>query len=114
MTELATSAAEPTRPALAPELAGLTAAEVADRRAKGQTNDVPNPTSRVISSDDLRFIAERLSRSNAYILADEIYRDLYFDQRAATVSEFSDKVIIISGLSKMMSMMTGSVFQMAK
>lgn len=67
-------------------------------------NSPANPTSRVISRDDLRFIAERVSRSNAYILADEIYRDLYFDNRAATVSEFCDRTIIVSGLSKMMSM----------
>jgi len=67
-------------------------------------NSPANPTSRVISRDDLRFIAGRVSRSNAYILADEIYRDLYFDHRAATVSEFCDRTIIVSGLSKMMSM----------
>jgi aspartate/methionine/tyrosine aminotransferase len=67
-------------------------------------NSPSNPTSRVISADDLRFVAERLSRSNAYILADEIYRDLYFEDRPATISQFCDKTIIVSGLSKMMSM----------
>ena len=46
MTELAPPATDPARPALAPEIVGLTAAEVGDRQAKGQTNDVPNPTSR--------------------------------------------------------------------
>ena len=46
MTEVAAPPVEPNRPALAPEIPGLTAAEVADRQAKGQTNDVPNPTSR--------------------------------------------------------------------
>ena len=67
-------------------------------------NSPSNPTSRVISPDDLRFIADRLSRSRAYVLADEIYRDLYVDQRPATISEFYDKTIIVSGLSKIMSM----------
>ena len=67
-------------------------------------NSPSNPTSRVISRDDLRFIAERLSRSGAYVLADEIYRDLYVGERPATISEFYDKTIIVSGLSKMMSM----------
>ena len=67
-------------------------------------NSPANPTSRVISRDDLQFIAERLSRSNAHVLADEIYRDLYADQRPATISEFYDKTVIVSGLSKMMSM----------
>jgi aspartate/methionine/tyrosine aminotransferase len=67
-------------------------------------NSPSNPTSRVISRDDLRFMAERLAGSNAYVLADEIYRDLYIDERPATISEFYEKTIIVSGLSKMMSM----------
>lgn len=67
-------------------------------------NSPSNPTSRVISRDDLRFIAEQLSDSNAYVLADEIYRELYFDERPASISEFHERTIIVSGLSKMMSM----------
>jgi aspartate/methionine/tyrosine aminotransferase len=67
-------------------------------------NSPSNPTSRVISHDDLRFIASRLSQTNAYVLADEIYRDLYLDQQPATISEFYERTIIVSGLSKMMSM----------
>lgn len=67
-------------------------------------NSPSNPTSRVISRDDLRFMAERLSRSNSYVLADEIYRDLYTEARPATISEFYNNTIIVSGLSKMMSM----------
>jgi aspartate/methionine/tyrosine aminotransferase len=38
------------------------------------------------------------------VLADEIYRDLYVADRPATISEFYDKTIIVSGLSKMLSM----------
>jgi aspartate aminotransferase len=67
-------------------------------------NSPSNPTSQVISRDDLQFIADRLSGSNAYVLADEIYRELYVDERPATISEFYDKAIIVSGLSKIMSM----------
>ena len=67
-------------------------------------NSPSNPTSRVISRDDLQFIVERLSQTNAYVMADEIYRDLYVDERPASISEFYDKTIIVSGLSKMMSM----------
>jgi aspartate/methionine/tyrosine aminotransferase len=63
-----------------------------------------NPTSRTIARDDLRFIAERLQGTNVYVIADEIYRELYFYERPATISEFYDKTIIISGLSKSMSM----------
>lgn len=77
---------------------------VTDKTKLVVINSPSNPTSRVISRDDLRFIADRLSRSNAYLLADEIYRELYVDERPATISEFYDKTIIVSGLSKMMSM----------
>ena len=67
-------------------------------------NSPSNPTSRIISRDDLRFIAEKLSGSNAFVLADEIYRDLYINERPSSVSEFYEKTIVVSGLSKMMSM----------
>ena len=67
-------------------------------------NSPSNPTSRVIARDDLRYVAERLYGTNAYVLADEIYRDLYVADRPATISEFYDKTILVSGLSKMMSM----------
>lgn len=63
-----------------------------------------NPTSRVIARDDLQFIARRLAGSGVYVVADEIYRDLYFYDRVGSVSEFYDKTIIVSGLSKNMSM----------
>jgi aspartate/methionine/tyrosine aminotransferase len=63
-----------------------------------------NPTSRVISRDDLRFIAERIKEAGIYVVSDEIYRELYFEDRPGSISEFYDKTIIISGLSKMMSM----------
>jgi aspartate/methionine/tyrosine aminotransferase len=64
-----------------------------------------NPTSRVIAPDDLQFIADRLQGSDVYVIADEIYRELYFtDERPASLAEFYDKTIIVSGMSKMMSM----------
>lgn len=77
---------------------------VTDKTRLVVLNSPSNPTSRVISRDDLRFMAERLEGSMAYVLADEIYRDLYIDERPATISEFYEKTIIVSGLSKMMSM----------
>ena len=63
-----------------------------------------NPTSRVIARADLQFIAGCLEGSDIYVVADEIYRELYIDERPSSISEFYDKAIIISGLSKMMSM----------
>lgn len=80
------------------------ASAVTDKTRLVVLNSPSNPTSRVISRDDLQFMAQRLAGSNAYVLADEIYRDLYIDERPATISEFYEKTIIVSGLSKMMSM----------
>ena len=77
---------------------------VSDKTRLVVLNSPSNPTSRVISREDLQFIAEVLSRTNAYVMTDEIYRDLYIDERPATISEFYDKTIVVSGLSKMMSM----------
>ncbi|MBI3653298.1 MAG: aminotransferase class I/II-fold pyridoxal phosphate-dependent enzyme [Acidobacteria bacterium] len=64
-----------------------------------------NPTSRVMARDDLQFIADCLHGSKVYVIADEIYRDLYFtEERPASLAEFYDQTIVVSGMSKMMSM----------
>lgn len=77
---------------------------VTDRTKVVVINSPSNPTSRVISRGDLRFIADRLSETNSYVIADEIYRDLYSGERPSTISEFYERTIIVSGLSKMLSM----------
>ena len=66
-----------------------------------------NPTGRALTKDDLRGIAEALSASgvNAFIVSDEIYRELYFTaERPASISEFYPRTIIAGGLSKSMRM----------
>ena len=67
-------------------------------------NSPSNPTSTLLTRDDLQFIAGRLTGSGVYVLTDEIYRDFYFAERPESLSEFYEKTIIVSGLSKMMSM----------
>ena len=79
------------------------------RAVTGQTRLVvlvspSNPTSRVIAREDLQFIATCLEGSNTCVVADEIYRELYIGERPSSISEFYDNTIVISGLSKMMSM----------
>src|SRR5438552_3408724 len=66
-----------------------------------------NPTGRVLTKDDLRAIATAVeeSGSNAFIISDEIYRELYYtSERPASLSEFYPRTIIVSGLSKSMRM----------
>ncbi|HEX8118684.1 MAG TPA: pyridoxal phosphate-dependent aminotransferase, partial [Pyrinomonadaceae bacterium] len=51
-------------------------------------------------------MAAALEGSSAYVVSDEIYRELYYTKgRPASVSEFRpDRVLVIGGLSKSMSM----------
>jgi aspartate/methionine/tyrosine aminotransferase len=66
-----------------------------------------NPTGRALGNDELRAMAEVVAQRapDAYIVSDEIYRDLYYTaERPASISEFYPRTIIISGLSKSMSM----------
>ncbi|MFY9608327.1 MAG: aminotransferase class I/II-fold pyridoxal phosphate-dependent enzyme [Blastocatellia bacterium] len=79
-------------------------AALSDRTRLVVINSPANPTSTSLTREDLQFIAARLAGSNIYAMADEIYRDFYFAEQPASLSEFYDKTIIVSGLSKMMSM----------
>lgn len=64
-----------------------------------------NPTGRVLSNDDLSGISKALRQHGAYLISDEIYRDLYYtSERPESASSFYDRTIAIGGLSKSMSM----------
>lgn len=66
-----------------------------------------NPTGRTLTRDELSGMARAVaeSGSGAFIISDEIYRDLYYSgERPASISEFYPRTIVISGLSKSMSM----------
>lgn len=65
-----------------------------------------NPTGRVLAREDFEAMADALKDTDAYVVSDEIYRELYYgDGRPASVSDFiQDRVLVISGLSKSMSM----------
>ena len=66
-----------------------------------------NPTGRTLSRDELSGMAQAVAEtgSDAFIISDEIYRDLYYTgERPASISEFYPRTVVISGLSKSMSM----------
>jgi aspartate aminotransferase len=64
-----------------------------------------NPTGRTLSHDDLVSIGDALRDHDAYLIGDEIYRDLYYtSERPDSLSSFFDRTIVIGGLSKSMSM----------
>jgi aspartate aminotransferase len=66
-----------------------------------------NPTGRTLAPAELAAMADALRDSAAYVISDEIYREIYFgDARPASISEHAHarRSIVISGLSKSMSM----------
>ena len=64
-----------------------------------------NPTGRTLSPQDLAVIGDLLRDTGVYLISDEIYRDLYYAaERPESSSAFYDRTIVISGLSKSMSM----------
>lgn len=64
-----------------------------------------NPTGRTLSQDDLVSISDALSDHDAYLISDEIYRELYYTAEGpGSLSSCFDRTIVIGGLSKSMSM----------
>jgi aspartate/methionine/tyrosine aminotransferase len=64
-----------------------------------------NPTGKIFTENDLRQVADVLKDTGIYLISDEIYSDLYFTPNPPhSASEFYDKTIIVSGLSKSLSM----------
>lgn len=64
-----------------------------------------NPTGKIFTAEDLKQIADALKDTGIYLISDEIYSDLYFtDEKPRSASEFYDRTIIVSGLSKSLSM----------
>jgi len=59
-----------------------------------------NPTGRALKSTDLKSIADALKDTEAIVISDEIYRELYFEERPASIADFYSPAIVISGLSK--------------
>lgn len=62
-----------------------------------------NPTGRTLTNEELRAMAQAIedSGSGAFVISDEIYRDLYYTgERPASISDFYPRTIVISGLSK--------------
>src|SRR4029078_1406734 len=63
-----------------------------------------NPTGKILTPTDLHTIADALKDTGIFLISDEIYSDLYFGERPRSASEFYEKTIIVSGLSKSLSM----------
>src|SRR6185369_14552749 len=64
-----------------------------------------NPTGRTFAAEDMAAMAKAIAGTGVFVISDEIYRELYYTaDRPPSISEFYDRTIVISGLSKSMSM----------
>jgi aspartate/methionine/tyrosine aminotransferase len=65
-----------------------------------------NPTGRALGRDELRAMAAALrEETNAYVVSDEIYREVYYaDEEPPSIAEFYPRTLVVSGLSKALSM----------
>lgn len=66
-----------------------------------------NPTGRVLTQADMQLIGDIAKAHDLWIIADEVYREFAYDDRAVTsfgmLSDLSDRVIIVDSISKRFS-----------
>jgi len=83
-------------------------ARISDRTRLIILNSPSNPTGGVIPFEDLKHIAEKAQKHNAWVLTDEIYARLVFDgERVPYISAFEgmqERTVIVDGFSKAYAM----------
>ena len=70
-------------------------------------NSPQNPTGGVIPRADLKALADMLRERDVIVLSDEIYSEIFYGERPASISEFPgmlEKTIILDGFSKTYAM----------
>ena len=82
-------------------------ASVSDKTKLIIVNSPNNPCGSVIPKDELEQIAEIAQEVDAIVLADEVYKDFYFDGSHESISQFDgmrERTIILDGMSKSYAM----------
>jgi aspartate/methionine/tyrosine aminotransferase len=70
-------------------------------------NSPQNPTGGVLTLDDLRKIADLANKHDLMILSDEIYSEIYYADRPASILDIPnilDRVLFVNGFSKIYAM----------
>ncbi|PYT00333.1 MAG: hypothetical protein DMF63_07105 [Acidobacteria bacterium] len=78
--------------------------QITDRTKLAVVISPSNPTGKILTEENLKQIAGALEGTGIWLISDEIYSDLYFGERPHSASEYYEKTIIVSGLSKSLSM----------
>ncbi|NQV18946.1 MAG: pyridoxal phosphate-dependent aminotransferase [Armatimonadetes bacterium] len=63
-------------------------------------NNPSNPLGIILSKDEIKFILETCHKHNILIIVDEIYRDLFLNEKTPSFLEITENIIVISGVSK--------------
>jgi len=63
-------------------------------------NNPSNPLGIIFSKDEIKFILETCHKHNILIIVDEIYRELFLNEKTPSFLELTENVIVISGVSK--------------
>ena len=67
--------------------------------------NLSNPTGVALDQDELNAIADLIRGKNIFILADEIYSELWYDGQPASIAKsLRDQTILVNGLSKSYAM----------
>lgn len=70
-------------------------------------NSPANPTGGVLTREDLRLIADIALKHNVWILADEIYSEIVYEEKFESIAKFPEvapRLIILDGFSKTFAM----------
>jgi aspartate/methionine/tyrosine aminotransferase len=63
-----------------------------------------NPTGTMLAANELKFLVKAVQEKNGFLISDEIYHGLVYEDRAVSALEFSDDVFILNSFSKYFGM----------
>ena len=63
-----------------------------------------NPTGSMVDGETLKEIIQTIDEKNGFLISDEIYHGLVYEERAVSALEFSDDVFVINSFSKFFGM----------
>jgi len=64
-----------------------------------------NPTGQCLTSAQMKFVSQLAEDKNLVVISDEIYREIHYTpEKPSSICQFTDRAVILSGMSKMASM----------
>ncbi|MBS3819545.1 pyridoxal phosphate-dependent aminotransferase [bacterium] len=67
-------------------------------------NSPNNPTAAVYSQQELKKLAGFMEDQDVWVISDEVYRELYYEEKPASVAPYLSRCVVINSLSKTFSM----------